>query len=104
MNKFITRGIYMTCGIQGDIKREELSREDIQSCLDRHFQNKGDECLQDKGYNHYAIKHKEGRVFSVFNDVKGKKIYIITDGLHLADDPEHGRTYPMTTILYPEEY
>lgn len=104
MKKFITRGIYMTCGIQADLKEGEISDDDIKNCLDRHFENKGDECLQDKEYNHYAIKHKEGRVFSVFNDVKGKKIYIITDGLHLADDPEHGRTYPMTTILYPEEY
>lgn len=102
--KFITRGIYMTRGIQADVERNEMSMGDLKACLDRHFNNKGDECQEDKEYNEYAIKNKDGRVFSVFNNVKGHKIYIITEGLHLADDPEHGKNYPMTTILYPEEY
>lgn len=104
MKKFITRGIYMTCGVQYDIDNDELSILDVNSIVMRHFQNDGDECSQDKRLNSEAIKSKEGRVFSVFNNVQGKKLYVITEGLHLADDPTYGSEYPMTTILYPEEY
>lgn len=104
MRKFITRGIYMTRGIKSDIEENQISMGDIQACLERHFDNNGDECIQDKAYNHQAIKNKDGRVFSVFNNIDGRKIYVITEGLHLADDVEYGTTYPMTTILYPEEY
>ena len=41
---------------------------------------------------------------STFNDVGRNKIWIITDGLHLANDPVYGKEYPMTTILFPDEY
>lgn len=103
MKKFMTKGIYMTKSIKSDIHGGKLSLAKVNDCLKRHFNNDGDECREDKKYNRLAIEGKEGRVFSVFN-LDNKKIFIITEGLHLAEDPEYGLTYPMTTILYPEEY
>lgn len=103
MSKFNTKGIYMTNGIKIDLDQNKIRLADIQSCIERHFENDGDECKEDKKANEEAIKNNDGRVFSVFH-IHGAKIYIITDGLNLANDPEHGTTYPMTTILFPEEY
>lgn len=102
--RFVTRGIVMTRGVDASIKNEELSHSDILPLLHRHFANEGDECKEDKALNEDAIKNESGRVFSVFNNVKGHKLYIITDGLHLANDPEYGKDYPHTTILFPDEY
>lgn len=102
--RFITRGIVMTSGINASLKREEFDSMELLELVKRHFANDGDECAEDKKYNEYAIKHKDGRVFSVFKNFHGHKIYISTDGLHLANDPQHGMNYPHTTIMFAEEY
>ena len=103
MNKFITRGIYMTCGINAEIEVNPAFYALVAECVAKHMMNQGEECLKDKAMNHKAIKNKDGRVFSVFT-IQGKRVYIITDGLHLADDPEYGKQYPYTTVMFPEEY
>ena len=94
----------MTCGVQAKVDRGELDITDVTSCLDKHFMNKGEECEDDNSLNEWSIKHKDGRVMSVFRNVKGQALWIITDGLHLANDPIHGKEYPYTTVLFPEEY
>lgn len=94
----------MTSGVQASIQAGNISHADINSCLRKHFNNKGEECEDDNNLNAWSIKHKDGRVLSVFNNVGIDKIYIITDGLHLADDPVYGSEYPVTTILYADEY
>ena len=104
MKKFITRGIVMTSGINASIKREEFNTMDLLKLVERHFANDGDECDDDKKLNELAIKHKEGRVFSVFKNFNGETVFICTDGLHLANDPKYGMNYPHTTIMYAEEY
>ena len=102
--QFATKGIYMTCGIQNAMKETEIDFFWVQDCIQRHFRNDGEECKEDRNMNQWCIDHKDGRVVSIFTDENDTKIYIITDGLHLANDPEHGKQYPMTTILFPEEY
>lgn len=104
--KFTTKGIYMTCGVQASIDCEELTHENIGECLHRHFMNQGDECAEDRKLNEEAIKSREGRVLSVFKDVgeSDSTIYIITEGFHLANDPQYGKQYPMTTVLFSDEY
>lgn len=104
MKLFETRGVYLTRGVHSAVESKELLHMDILPILDRHFSNDGDECKEDNKSNLDAIKHKDGRVFSVFNNVRGHKIYIITEGLHLATSKEYGDKYPYTTVLFPEEY
>lgn len=101
--RFSTKGIYMTRDIQSYLEQGKLQHSEILESVEKHFCNLGHECEQDNKMNEHAIKNKYGRVFSVFN-ICNHKIYIITDGLHLANDPVHGGTYPMTTILFPDEY
>lgn len=104
IKRFITRGIVMTSGVNASIKREEFNSMELLQLVERHFANDGDECKEDKEMNEYAIKHKDGRVFSSFKNFHGKTMFIITDGLHLANDPKYGMNYPHTTIMYAEEY
>lgn len=101
---FNTKGVYMTRGINESLKKRELNLHTLSQCLSKHFFNDGEECKEDRNMNQWSIDHMNGRVISVFNDVNGHKIYIITEGLHLDKDPEHGKDYPMTTVLFPEEY
>ena len=103
---FRTKGIYMTCGVQASIDSKELTHENVGECLNRHFLNQGDECEEDRKLNEVALKMREGRVLSVFKNVAGtdNTIYIITEGFHLENDPEYGFQYPMTTILFSDEY
>lgn len=101
---FETRGVYMTSGVQAKVDRGELDMIDVTKCLDKHFDNKGEECKDDNQLNVEAIQDKSGRVFSVFRNVKGNDIWVITEGLHLLDDPVYGDQYPYTTVLFPDEY
>ena len=96
----------MTNGVQASIDCKELTHEDIGDCLSRHFMNLGDECEEDNKLNEVAIKMREGRVLSVFKDVgeSDSTIYIITEGFHLENDPKYGFQYPMTTVLFSDEY
>lgn len=104
--KFNTKGIYMTCGVQSSIDSKELTHADIGECLQRHFMNKGDECEEDNKLNEVALKMREGRVLSVFKNVGGTNntLYIITEGFHLEKSLDYGFQYPMTTILFSDEY
>lgn len=102
--RFETKGVYMTSGVQAKVDRGEIPMKDVTSCLEKHFFNRGEECKDDNELNEEAIKYKSGRVMSTFNNVAGHKIWIITEGFHLANDPVYGREYPMTTILFPDEY
>lgn len=104
LTRFETKGIYVTSGIQVDLNSNRLQRDSIQNLIDRHFRNDGDECKEDRVQNEYAIRNRDGRVVSIFKLDEYTKIFIITDGLHLANDPEYGRNYPMTTVMYAEEY
>jgi hypothetical protein len=103
---FRTTGIYMTNGVQASIESKEITHEDIGDCLNRHFMNLGDECKEDNKLNEVAIKMKEGRVLSVFKNIgdTNNTIYIITEGFHLENDPKYGFQYPMTTVLFSDEY
>ena len=101
---FETRGVYMTNGVQAKVDRGELDMLSVMACLDKHFENKGEESKYDNLLNVEAIQSKSGRVFSIFNNVKGNKLYVITEGLHLLDDPVYGDQYPYTTVLFPDEY
>lgn len=102
---FKTKQVVMTNGIATAIDDKELSTFDLVSCIDRHFNNDGEECKQDKRLNAQAIKHLDGRVVSVFTLRGSQKIYIITDGLHLTNcEEEMYKEYPLTTILFADEY
>ena len=102
--RFETKGVYMTRGVQAKLDNGQIPFTEIVRCLDKHFLNEGEECKDENKLNEDAIKYKSGRVFSVFNNVGGKKIYIITEGFHLIGDPVYGEEYPMTTVLFPSEY
>lgn len=102
--KFETKGMYMTNGVQNALDNEEFSMWHLNKCVEKHFNNQGEECKDDNELNEDAIKYKSGRVMSTFKNVNGHTIWIITDGLHLANDPVYGKEYPMTTILFPDEY
>lgn len=98
--KFITKGIYTTSGIRQSLDENEITASWIQECLAKHFNNEGEEDKYDKKANEYAIKNNDGRVVSVFKK-DHTTIFIITDGLGLANAYAE---YPMTTVLFPEEY
>lgn len=99
--KFMPKVIVATSGVEAKLKENQEFSKEIEGCLIRHFKNEGDECASDRRMNELAIKHMDGRVLSVFNNCAGSKIYIITDGLHLRDSYNE---YPLTTILFPDEY
>lgn len=95
---FSPRNIVMTCGVQASVEEGLLSMSAIQGILLQHFNNGGSECKSDNKENAKAIKNNYGRVVSVFY-VNDEKLWVITDGLG-CDHPD----YPLTTVLYPEEY
>lgn len=109
---FPTSNIVMTRGVSsltrdfkeiGNAIRPTLTMQDISECLQKHFMNEGEESASDKRVNAHSIKNLSGMVLSVFY-VNNIKLYVITDGLHLYQDPEYGKDYPLTTVLLPEEY
>lgn len=75
---------------------ESLNGEDIQIDLGRHITDDwGDiDHPEDWETNYcFALKHGEGRLFSVYRDRKGVKFWIITEADRSA-----------TTVLLPEDY
>ena len=94
--KFVTKGIYMTCGVRSLLDNEEINHIQIGDCLHKHYLNEGDECDYDKNLNEEAIQYQDGRVVSMFKNCGGHEIWIMTDGLHLANDPVYGKEYPYT--------
>ena len=104
MYDFCPKTMVYTSGIQACLENGEIKDGDLIDCLHRHLLNLGEECKDDNKLNREAIKNKDGRVVSLFKNCGNRKIFIITDGLHLANDPVYGDEYPATTILLPEEY
>lgn len=101
--KFASKGTYMTNSVNQMFVDGEITPSQLRTMFRRHFQNDGEECKEDKKANQYAIDNKDGRVFSVFT-VMNRKFYVITDGLHLENDPEYGKDYPCTTVMLSEDY
>lgn len=103
---FKTKGIFVTRGVQASIDCEDITYGNIEECLSKHFTNQGEEPIEDKELNEEAIKYREGRVLSVFRNVgkTNNTIYVITEGFDLANDPQYGTQYPMTSILFCDEY
>lgn len=101
--KFPSKGTYMTRGVNQMYVDGELTPLQLRTMLQKHFNNEGTECPMDKKLNESAIKNLDGRVFSIFK-VNGDKFFVITEGFHLINDPEHGELYPNTTIMLAEEY
>lgn len=109
---FPTQTMLMTSGVQAltldyderevDVRPTFLMLE-LSELMNKHFANMGEESWKDKKLNKEAIENMSGRVVSSFT-LHDKKLYIITDGLHLYGDPEYGKDYPCTTILLREEY
>lgn len=98
---FFPKNIVQTSGVIEVYEQGKLSLDDLSVCLSKHFRNQGEECESDNLLNEQAIEEKSGRVFSSFN-VKGVDLFIITEGLHLANEPFS--EYPLCTILLPFEY
>jgi hypothetical protein len=73
--------------------QEALHPEDVKLCLDRHAQGDwGDLDESDRGANELALA-QGARLFSVYNDRKGRRFWIITEADRSA-----------TTALLPEDY
>ena len=99
-NNFFNGRIYTTVGITNLLTEKGLDNTKILECLGRHLSNDDDNGYEeDRKYNELAIKNNEGRVLSVYN-ILGKKIYIITQGLHLPFNDENR----YTTIMLADEY
>ena len=86
--------VVATAGVYNQMKQSKNFDRFVAHCLTKHFSGDfgsipDDEILM----NLEAIKNKIDRVFSVYINNAGTKIYIITDGA-----PRH------TTVLFPSEY
>ena len=99
--KFYPKRMVATCGVNAKLQKDINFAREMEACVLKHLRNEGEECKSDNKLNEQAIKNMDGRVVSTFN-CAGTKIYIITDGLHLKDSAY--KEYPLTTILFPEEY
>ncbi len=72
---------------------EAVDPDDMRNCLARHAAaDWGDMCAEDRAENEIALRN-ELRIFSVYRDRKGVKIWIITE----ADRSS-------TCILLPTDY
>lgn len=100
--QFYPKTIVATSGVNALMKDNPKMNKELSQAITKHMCNDGEECKDDNKANDFAIKHMDGRVMSVFNNVDGHKIWIITDGLHLANSAY--TEYPLCTILLPEEY
>lgn len=101
--KFTTKMIVTTIGVAETLKYDDKFRNELPKLITKHFKNEGDECKTDKRLNELSIKHKQGRVFSSFV-LEGHRLFIVTEGLHLENDPEHGKDHPNTCIMLRTEY
>lgn len=101
--KFIPNCIVQTQRVQAKAEQGVFTTQEITDCLQKHFANEGEECKSDNKLNEDAIKRMDGRVLSSFT-VRNTKLWIITDGLHLAYTNSEHTEYPLCTILLPEEY
>jgi hypothetical protein len=73
--------------------RERLHPEDTLKCLARHASGDwGELCDEDRAENERSLR-QSGRLFSVYHDRNGVKLYVITE----ADRS-------VTTTLLPEDY
>ena len=93
--KFNTGCVCVTDCIANDF---EGKTPKLMMYVKRHLNNDCDnEYKDDIKANEEAIKNKDGRVLSVYNDPKGK-IYVITECM--SYEPKDR----VTTILYADEY
>jgi hypothetical protein len=91
--KFKTGPIVTTRGIAARMDESELFRAFVHAALFRHVNGDwGDICPEDEGLNDQALID-EDRLFSVYKEGNGDKIWIIT---------EWDRS--CTTVLFPDEY
>lgn len=89
-----TTPVVVTAGVYDKMKSSRSFDSFVAKCLTRHFSGDFGSIPEDEILmNPEAIKNKIDRVFSVYKNDNGFKIYIITDGI-----PRH------TTILFPNEY
>ena len=95
MSKILfTTPVVATAGVYNKMQSSKKFDNFVAKCLTKHFSGDfgsipDNEILM----NLEAIKNKIDRVFSVYKNDSGLKIYIITDGA-----PRH------TTVLFPSEY
>jgi len=91
--KFNPGQMVMTAGIAARISGSPAFSALVVKSIKRHLSGDwGDLCEEDRQQNEEALTG-EGRLFSVYKDVQGEKIWIIT---------EWDRS--VTTVLFPDEY
>lgn len=95
MSKILfTTPVAATAGVYNKMKSSKTFDNFVTRCLVRHFSGDFGSIPENEILmNLEAVKNKIDRVFSVYKNDNGFKIYIITDG-----EPRH------TTILFPSEY
>ena len=95
MSKLLfTTPVVATAGVYNKMKASRYFDNFVTRCLVKHFSGDFGSIPENEILmNLEAIKNKIDRVFSVYENRYGSKIYIITDGA-----PRH------TTVLFPSEY
>lgn len=95
MSKILfTTPVVATAGVHHQMMNDKIFNQFVTRCLVKHFSGDFGSIPENEILmNLEAIKNNIDRVFSVYKNSLGKKIYIITDG-----KPRH------TTILFPSEY
>lgn len=92
MPKFNIGKLYMTRGIDYEIKEDEKYTKELLKCFRRYLScDWGELTEEDRKINEEAIKNSD-RILGAYNTSKGK-IYIITEANH-----------KYTTILKADEY
>lgn len=85
--------VVATAGVYTQMKHDKNFDRFVTCCLTKHFSGDfGSIPEEEIEMNLVAIKNLD-RVFSVYKNSLGTKIFIITDG-----EPRH------TTVLFPNEY
>lgn len=95
MSKFLfNTPVVATAGVYNKMTQEQKFNCWVTLCLVKHFSGDyGSIPTEEIEMNNEAIKNNIDRIFSVYVDDFGTKIYVITDGI-----PRQ------TTVLFPSEY
>lgn len=95
MSSFESKTVYITIGIDAEMKKDRRFRKFLYDCIHRYFNKDwGDTPSEDAELNEQALKSGD-RLLAVYNNPESPnlRIWIITE----ADRS-------VTTILFPDEY
>lgn len=91
--KFQTGSMVATAAISARMEESDLFSAFVRAAVFRHLTGDwGDVCEEDEGLNDQALIDGD-RLFSVYDEGNGSKIWIITEADRSA-----------TTVLFPDDY